>query len=84
MGSLRDVRDNRACFVWVLVDRRAVSQHEVSGSPFNLDGATGAPGCGAGGHWREDSVVRAGGNSATKAPKNKKGNLEMAYRDNSA
>ena len=84
MGSLRDVRDNRAGFVGMLVDRRAIRQHEVSGSPFDFHGTAGTHGCAAGGHWRQDRVVRPRDDSATEAPKNKKQNLEMANRDNLA
>jgi len=83
MGSLRNVRDNCARFVGMLVDRRAVSQHEVSWSPFDFHGTAGTHGCGAGGgRRRQHSMVRAGDDSAADAPENKKQNLEMANRDN--
>ena len=68
----------------MLVDRRAISQHEVSGCPFDFHGTAGIRGCRAGGHWGEDSVVRARDDSATEAPKSKKRNSEMANRDNLA
>jgi hypothetical protein len=68
----------------MLVDWRAVRQHEVSRSPLDFHVTAGTHGCGAGRQWGEDSVVRPRDDSATEAPKNKKRNLEMAYRDNVA
>jgi hypothetical protein len=82
MGSLRDLRDNRACFVWMLIDRRAVSQHKVSRSPFDLDGAAEALRFGAGGHLGKKVFVRTWDDSAAEAPKNKKELSELANRDN--
>jgi len=68
----------------MLVDRRAVSQYEVSRRPFDFHGAAGTHGCGAGRHWGEDRGVRLRDDSTAEAPKNKKRNLEMANRDNLA
>ena len=70
MSSLRKVSDNSACSVRMLVNRRAVSEHELSLRTFNLDGAAGKDSFGSGGHCGEHDVVRAGENSATKTPRN--------------
>ena len=84
VGSLRDIRDDCAGFVGMLVDRGTIRQHEVSRSPFDFHGTAGTHGCGTGRHLRQDCVVRARDDSATEAPKNKKRKLEMANRDNLA
>jgi hypothetical protein len=81
VGSLRDVRDNGACFVWMLVDRRAFSEHEFSWIPFNFDGATGTGWVRSDGHCGEDYLRRIVEYSATDAATQKKRNKEMTKRD---